>query len=81
VTEKEWPRLENAMTALGQAATTDEFLRRLKEARAVVKDIQKNAGTAFRMTYGRRAGEGRPAGISEAEWNAMSPEDRALFSQ
>lgn len=52
VTEKEWPRLEAMLGALGQTQTTDQFIQRLQAVKAKLMEIKSIAQKAYADTYG-----------------------------
>lgn len=52
VTEKEWPRLESALAALGQSQDTETYKRRLGEVISIIDESTKLIDEAYNMTYG-----------------------------
>lgn len=64
VTEKEWPRLEAMIGALGQAQTTDQFIQRLQAVKAKLMEIKQISQKAYADTYGapqQAPGGGNPS--------------------
>lgn len=53
VTEKEWPILQNALVALQQSQTTDQYLKHLGEVETILNRMKANTSQAYESRYGK----------------------------
>lgn len=54
ITEREWPRLESALTNLDQAQSYDQIVKRLKEVNDIMDGYIRDVNKAFEDTYGTK---------------------------
>ena len=60
ITEREWPRFERMIAALGQEQDTKTFKRRLGELQAFIVNFEAIIKDQFEQTYGGGAGQQTP---------------------
>lgn len=71
VTEREWPRIEQMYATLGESATTEEYLSRLKQLRKTVQEIGGVAQRTFNEAYG--GGESSQSNASAPTGSGQPP--------
>lgn len=83
LTDAEREAIGQAVTSLNNSASADEYLRNARNYRQLMLDLAYGQGKWQLGPDGgvvaRGNGNGPPQGITPAEWEAMTPQERALF--
>lgn len=75
VTEKEWPRLENMITALDPVKMGQEtFQRKLEELVGEISKVKKSVNDSFKNEYGQEIGKGELSPAEKIELEALRKE-------
>lgn len=71
ITEREWPRLESALTNLDQAQSYDQIVKRLNEVNDIMDGYIRDVNKAFEDTYGTK---------TQASEVQMTPQSRQFLT-
>lgn len=82
VSEKEWPKLEAAFGNLDRRQSPKQYRENLKKALMQLRESKRRVNNAIAGQRGSTGQQsGTPPGLTPEEWNAMTPEEKALWEK